>query len=65
MFYETIAAWSWLSAILMQGFMLHYLLASINTGPYLREVVPMASTKIAFYIYYLLMSPGINVYVYY
>ena len=33
---------------------------------YLRKIAPMASTKIAFYIYYLLIiSPGIHVYVYY
>jgi hypothetical protein len=36
------------------------------TGAYLRKIAPMASTKIAFYIYYLLIiSPGIHVYVYY
>jgi hypothetical protein len=30
------------------------------------HITPMASTKIAFYIYYLLIiSPGIHVYVYY
>jgi hypothetical protein len=30
------------------------------------KIAPMASTKIAFYIYYLLIiSPGIHVYVYY
>jgi hypothetical protein len=30
-------------------------------GAYLRKIVPMASTKIAFYIYYLLIiSPGIH-----
>ena len=35
-------------------------------GAYLRKIAPMASTKIAFYIYYLLIiSPGIHVYVYY
>ena len=33
---------------------------------YLRKIAPMASTQIAFYIYYLLIiSPGIHVYVYY
>jgi len=33
---------------------------------YLRKIEPMTSTKIAFYIYYLLIiSPGIHVYVYY
>ena len=35
---------------------------------YLRKIPSMASTKIAFYIYYLLIliiSPGIHVYVYY
>ena len=38
----------------------------ITAGAYLRKIAPMASTKIAFYIYYLLMiSPGIHVYVYY
>ena len=38
----------------------------LYTGAYLREIPPMASTKIAFYIYYLLIiSPGIHVYVYY
>ena len=37
-----------------------------NPGVYLRKIAPMASTKIAFYIYYLLIiSPGIHVYVYY
>jgi hypothetical protein len=37
-----------------------------NAGAYLRKITPMASTKIAFYIYYLLIiSPGIHVYVYY
>jgi hypothetical protein len=37
-----------------------------QTGAYLRKIVPMASTKIAFYIYYLLIiSPVIHVYVYY
>ena len=37
-----------------------------NAGLYLRKITPMASTKIAFYIYYLLIiSPGIHVYVYY
>jgi hypothetical protein len=37
-----------------------------RTGAYLRKIAPMASTKIAFYIYYLLIiSPGIHVYVYY
>ena len=37
-----------------------------NAEAYLRKIVPMASTKIAFYIYYLLIiSPGIHVYVYY
>jgi hypothetical protein len=36
-----------------------------NRG-YLWKIAPMASTKIAFYIYYLLIiSPGIHVYVYY
>ena len=36
------------------------------TGAYLRKIAHMASTKIAFYIYYLLIiSPGIHVYVYY
>jgi hypothetical protein len=36
------------------------------TGAYLRKIAPVASTKIAFYIYYLLIiSPGIHVYVYY
>ena len=35
------------------------------TGAYLRKIAPMASTKIAVYIYYLLISPGIHVYVYY
>ena len=36
------------------------------TGAYLRKIAPMASTTIAFYIYYLLIiSPGIHVYVYY
>jgi hypothetical protein len=38
----------------------------ITAGANLRKIAPMASTKIAFYIYYLLMiSPGIHVYVYY
>ena len=38
----------------------------INAGAYLRKTTPMASTKIAFYIYYLLIiSPCIHVYVYY
>ena len=37
---------------------------ALNTGAYLRQIAPMASTKIAFYIYYLLIiSPGIHVYV--
>jgi hypothetical protein len=37
-----------------------------QTGTYLRKLVPMASTKIALYIYYLLIiSPGIHVYVYF
>jgi hypothetical protein len=32
-------------------------------GAYLRKIAPMASTKIALYIYYLLIiSPGIHVY---
>ena len=36
------------------------------SGTYLQKIAPMASTKIAFYIYYLLIiSPGIHVYVYY
>ena len=36
------------------------------SGTYLRKIAPMASTEIAFYIYYLLIiSPGIHVYVYY
>ena len=35
-------------------------------GAYLRKIAPIACTKIAFYIYYLLIiSPGIHVYVYY
>ena len=35
-------------------------------GVYLRKIAPMASAKITFYIYYLLIvSPGIHVYVYY
>ena len=38
----------------------------VGTGAYLRKIAPMPSTKIAFYIYYLLIiSPGIHVYVYY
>ena len=38
----------------------------ITAGAYLRKIAPMASTKIAFYIYYLLIiSPDIHVYVYY
>ena len=38
----------------------------ITPGSYLREIAPIASTKIAFYIYYLsIISPGIHVYVYY
>jgi exopolysaccharide biosynthesis protein len=38
----------------------------ITPGTYLRKIAPMASTNIAFYIYYLLIiSPGIHVYVYY
>ena len=42
--------------------LLHHLLS----GAYLWKIAPMASTKIAFYIYYLLIiSPGIHVYVYY
>ena len=37
----------------------------INSGAYLRKIAHMASTKIAFYIYLLLIiSPGIHVYVY-
>ena len=37
-----------------------------HPGAYLRKIALMASTKIAFYIYYLLIiSPGIHVYVYY
>ena len=33
---------------------------------YIRKIAPMASTNIAFYIYYLLIiSPGNHVYVYY
>jgi len=37
-----------------------------KSGAYLRKIAPMASTKIAFYIYYLLIiSPGIHVYAYY
>ena len=36
-----------------------------NAGLYLRKITPMASTKIAFYIYYLLIiSPCIHVYMY-
>jgi hypothetical protein len=36
------------------------------SGAYLQKITPMASTKIAVYIYYLLIiSPGIHVYVYY
>ena len=46
-----------------------YHMITITTAPavaYLRKIEPMASTKIAFYIYYLLIiSPGIHVYVYY
>jgi hypothetical protein len=39
---------------------------TLNTGAYLWKIAPMASTNIAFYIYYLLIiSPGIHVYVYY
>jgi hypothetical protein len=42
------------------------LMKSFLTGAYLRKIAPMASTKITFYIYYLLIiSPGIHVYVYY
>ena len=38
----------------------------VQSGAYLRKIAPMVSTKIAFYIYYLLIiSPGIHVYVYY
>ena len=38
----------------------------MKTGAYLRKIAHMASTKIAFYIYNLLIiSPGIHVYVYY
>ena len=38
----------------------------LKSGEYLRKIASMASTKIAFYIYYLLIiSPGIHVYVYY
>ena len=38
----------------------------MKTGAYLRKIAPMTSTKIAFYVYYLLIiSPGIHVYVYY
>ena len=34
----------------------------MGPGAYLRKIAPMASTKIAFYIYYLLIiSPGIHV----
>ena len=37
-------------------------LKKVCTGAYLRKIAPMASTKIAFYIYYLLIiSPGIHV----
>ena len=37
-----------------------------SSGVYLWKIAPMPSTKIAFYIYYLLIiSPGIHVYVYY
>ena len=32
---------------------------------FIRKIAPMANTKITFYIYYLLISPGIHVYVYY
>ena len=36
------------------------------SGAYLQKIMPIASTKIAVYIYYLLIiSPGIHVYVYY
>jgi hypothetical protein len=36
------------------------------SGAYLQKIMPMASTKIVFYIYYLLIiSPGIHVYMYY
>jgi hypothetical protein len=39
---------------------------SLKTGAYLRKIAHMASTKITFYIYNLLIiSPGIHVYVYY
>jgi len=38
----------------------------LKTGAYLQKIAHMASTKIAFYIYNLLIiSPGIHVYVYY
>jgi hypothetical protein len=38
----------------------------ISPGAYLRKIAAMASTNIAFYIYYLLIiSPGSHVYVYY
>ena len=46
----------------------HVLLNSVISypGAYLRKIAPMTSTKIALYIYYLLIiSPGIHVYVYY
>ena len=41
----------------------HYLNCSKHRGVYyLRKIAPMPSTKIAFYIYYLLIiSPGIHV----
>ena len=38
----------------------------VSAGAYLRKIAHMASTKIAFYMYYLLIiSPGSHVYVYY
>jgi hypothetical protein len=38
----------------------------LHSGAYLRKITPIESTKIAFYIYYLLIiSPGIHVSVYY
>ena len=38
----------------------------LDPGAHQRKIAPMASTKLAFYIYYLLIiSPNIHVYVYY
>jgi len=40
-------------------------ISAYHPGAYLRKIAPMASTKIACYIYYLIIiSPGIHVYVY-